>query len=139
MTGIFITNFNTDNFSLSKYNENNKFIYEEMKCNDISIQRLIINKFLNDKVFVENNDYIVLIEGVVLNSLDLAKDKNVGSLKDYIEISLKNNVLNFYDNLRGSFCGYFINKKSNVAVAFTNHTGDRPLFYYQDGEKYIIA
>lgn len=139
MTGIFITNYNTDNFSLSRYNENNKFIYETKKYNDISIQRLIINKFLNDKVFVENDNYIALVEGVVLNSLDLAKEKNVGSLKDYIEISLKNNVLDFYDNFRGSFCGYFINKKNNNALAFTNHTGDRPLFYYEDGEKYIIA
>lgn len=139
MTGIFITNYNTDNFLLSRYNEQNKFIYEAKKYNDISIQRLIINKFLNDKVFIENDDYIVLIEGVVLNSLDLAKRNSVSSLKEYIEISLKNNTLDFYDNFRGSFCGYFINKKSNDAVAFTNHTGDRPLFYYQDDGKYVIA
>ena len=91
MTGIFITNYSTDQFLLSKYNESNKFIYESKKYNSISIQRLIINKFLNDKVFFENDDFIVLIEGVVLNSLNLAKENNVNTLKEYIEVSLKNN------------------------------------------------
>lgn len=139
MTGIFITNYSTDQFLLSKYNESNKFIYESKKYNDISIQRLIINKFLNDKVFFENDNYIVLIEGVILNSLELAKEKNVKTFKDYIENSLKDDNTSFYNDFRGTFCGYFINKKSGEGVAFTNHTGDRPLFYFQDGDKYIIS
>ncbi|MBR1454919.1 MAG: hypothetical protein IJ593_09825 [Lachnospiraceae bacterium] len=139
MTGMLITNYNTDKFLLSKYNEGDKFIYESKKYSNISIQRLKINKFLNDKLFFENDNYIVLIEGVILNSLELAKEKNVKTFKDYIEISLKDDNTNFYNNLRGSFCGYFLNKNNNEAVAFTNHTGDRPLFYYKDDDKYIIA
>ena len=35
MTGIFITNYSTDQFLLSKYNESNKFIYESKKYNSI--------------------------------------------------------------------------------------------------------
>ena len=44
MTGMLITNYNTDKFLLSKYNEGDKFIYESKKYSNISIQRLKINK-----------------------------------------------------------------------------------------------
>ena len=38
-----------------------------------SVERYTINKFLNDKAFYEDKEYLVVTEGVILNSLFLQK------------------------------------------------------------------
>ena len=40
------------------------------------VERRTINKFLNDKVFYEDDEYVVCTEGVILNSLILQKKYN---------------------------------------------------------------
>lgn len=139
MTGIIITNYDFNNFSLSKYNENDKCIYEEKKIDELTIQRLIVDKFFNDKIFFENKDFIILIEGVVLNSNLLIKKYNVKTLIEVILYDLYKGNDKFFEELRGSFCGFYYKKIEKKGYCFTNHTGDRPLFYYNENEKFIIT
>lgn len=110
-----------------------------------SVERYTINKFLNDKAFYEDDNYIVLTEGVILNSLSLQK-KYLGTeessaekmaltvIKMYQEKDEK-----FFEDFRGSFSGAFYDKKNDLWLIYTNHIGDKQLFYTKTPHGYAFA
>lgn len=124
-----------DEFSLDI--KSSDLVVETMKSNKINIQRRTLKKFLNDKVFLEDNNYIVVIEGAILNLNEL--------IKKYEERSFFQTILKMYEKLgetffndfRGSFSGIFYDKKRDTTLCFTNHTGDKFL-YYADCSQGII-
>lgn len=113
---------------------NNKF-----NINDIYIEQRTIDKFKNDKVFQENDDYFILTEGVILNSNELKEKYKCDSLfktiiKMYIE---KGN--DFFEEFRGSFSGFFYDKKNNKKIIYTDHIGDKQIFFYNNEESLIFG
>lgn len=102
-----------------------------------SVERYTINKFLNDKAFYEDNDFVVLTEGVILNSLSLQK-KYLGTEKSSAE-KMALTVIKmyqedgekFFEDFRGSFSGFFYDKKHDLCLIYTNHVGDKQVFYTQ--------
>lgn len=110
-----------------------------------SVERYTINKFLNDKAFYEDNDFVVITEGVILNSLSLQK-KYLGTeessaekmaltvIKMYQEKGEK-----FFEDFRGNFSGVFYDKKNDLWLIYTNHVGDKQLFYTQTEYGFAFA
>lgn len=110
-----------------------------------SVERYTINKFLNDKAFYEDDNYIVLTEGVILNSLSLQK-KYLGteeSSSDKMALTAINmyqkNGETFFEDFRGSFSGAFYDKKNDIWLIYTNHVGDKQLFYTKTPHGYAFA
>jgi len=109
------------------------------------VERRTINKFMNDKVFYEDENFVVLTEGVVLNSLSL-QEKYLGSSKSdaqkfasaIIEMYKKNGE-QFFADFRGSFSGAFYDKKVDLWLIYTNHIGDKQLFYIKTPHGYAFA
>lgn len=109
------------------------------------VERRTINKFMNDKVFYEDEDFVVLTEGVVLNSLYL-QEKYLGSSKSgaqnfasaVVEL-YKRNGEQFFADFRGSFSGAFYDKKADLWLVYTNHIGDKQLFYTKTSHGYAFA
>ncbi len=101
------------------------------------VERHTINKFLNDKAFYEDDDFIVLTEGVILNSLALQKkyfgtEKSNANLMAEIAIAMyKEKGERFFADFRGSFSGLFYDKKADLWLIYTNHVGDKQVFYTQ--------
>ncbi len=88
-----------------------------------------IRKFENDKVFYNDTCYFILTEGVILNISELLMQYKQKSLIDLI-ISMYNNIgESFFNGFRGSFSGIFYDKKNDILLIFTNHIGDKPVFY----------
>jgi asparagine synthase (glutamine-hydrolysing) len=68
---------------LGVYNENANFlncfdnckrldlINDKVFTESVYLERRTINKFLNDKLFLETEKFIIITEGVILNSKDL--------------------------------------------------------------------
>ena len=116
-----------------------KSIIESISYLNYNIIRYTLDKFLNDKIFFENEDYIIILEGVILNKKLLLTSNNMVTLKEYIITRVNLNQFDFFKDFRGSFSGAIYHKKRSVWHFYTNHIGDKPLFYYIDGVNFIVS
>lgn len=103
MPGIFGTNLDNN----SRIMEQENRIYKNLKENQWYLELSSIRKFENDKILYQNEQYIVLIDGVILNLLNL-KQKYLSN--DLGELAIKmyeNSGETFFNEFRGNFCGFF--------------------------------
>lgn len=98
-----------------------------------------MNKFQNDKLFYEDENKVVLLDGVVLNIDELKKEYNKTSWKEVFDYIYQNSNSMFMDKLRGSFCGVVYDKTAKEIIAFTNHSGERAAYYYKNEDCLMIA
>ena len=110
-----------------------------------SVERHTINKFLNDKAFYEDNEYVVLTECVILNSLSLQKqflnteESSAEKMALTIIKMYQKKGEKFFEDFRGSFSGAFYDKKNDLWLIYTNHVGDKQLFYTQTEHGFAFA
>lgn len=111
----------------------NKFCYK-----DWDIQRNTLNKFMDDKIFFEDENFIIILEGVVYNKSDLIKKCNCPDWKTAI-LSLIENDSMFFNSLEGSVSGSVFYKKTNKIVVFTGILGEKAIFFYHQNGKFIAG
>lgn len=109
-----------------------------MKYDNWDIQRNTLNKFIDDKILIQDENFIIVTEGVILNKKQLFKKYNCSNLFKLI-ISMKKNGMDFYNEFRGSFSGAVFDKKKKEWDVYTNHYGDNGIFYYNNNGISIIA
>jgi asparagine synthase (glutamine-hydrolysing) len=128
--GFTIIYNNTSDFSIENSKsisyQNHSFFYKQS------------SKFLNDKIFTETPDFIIGIDGVILNLFQLKKQHN---LLDYtaLIIHLFDLDKQFFMQFKGDFSGFIFNKNTEELICFTNHVGSQKLFYSQLGNSTIIS
>lgn len=88
-----------------------------------------IDKFLGDKLFVDTDRYLLIIDGVVLNNRTLMEQYNAVSWQACVVAMYEQLGDTFYLPWRGSFCGLLYDKQEDKWLLFTNHVGDKQLFY----------
>lgn len=114
-----LENNNQYQFSLSQADaviHNNKTIcYKHM-----------IHKFGKDKVFAEDSDFMVILDGVILNKKTFGKEDDW--FKTIIHLyKTKGNT--FFEAFRGSFGGIIYDKKENKYIIFADHIGSKFIYY----------
>lgn len=138
MPGFLITNILNQDIELKNYSKRD--CPEETIVNsEYLIKRKTLNKFLNDKLFLENEKFIVIIEGVVLNSQELIRDTNSLDFEAAIISMLENGNTLFFSKLKGSFSGAVFLKSKKEWLVYTNQTGEKQVFYYYEDGDLIIA
>lgn len=120
-------------------NMNPELLVESKVGGKYFIERRTIRKFLNDKVFFENEKYIILTEGVILNSKQLTSRYNKKSLAETIQEMYESGGETFFSEFRGSFSGLLYDKQKDVWLIYTNHFGDKWVFYSALSDRIIIA
>lgn len=115
---------------LKNFGENKKknLIVDKIESKNYYLERRTINKFLNDKVFWDEK-YIVITEGVILNSLKLIEKYRASDFKSAIIKMYETNGEKFFGEFRGSFSGLFYDKQKDIWLIYTNHIGDKQIFY----------
>ncbi|OIP84479.1 MAG: hypothetical protein AUK44_02440 [Porphyromonadaceae bacterium CG2_30_38_12] len=119
-----------------------RFVHEEkMICKKYSgknfeIQQLTNSKFSNDKIFQEDSDYFIGIDGVLLNLNEIGEEKDTFSL---LKNAYQKHGDDFLKQLRGDFSGFVYNKKANKWLIFTNQTGSKRIFYFENGNFLLFA
>lgn len=103
------------------------------------IERRTIKKFINDKIFQEDDNYLIVIEGVIFNKLKLMNDYKCNSWYQCVIQLYLNNSETFFDEFRGSFSGIFFDKKKDLWLIFNSHIGDKQVFYSKLGDKMIFG
>lgn len=130
MPGFFLSNTN-NKISLTNY-DNNRCCYGEMTYNDWIIQRNTLNKFMDDKIFFQNDEFIIILDGVILNKLDLMKTYQTERWLDTILLMIQEDNC-FFSRLRGAFSGAVYEKKKRSWMAFTDQISNHLLLFYSDG------
>lgn len=96
-------------------------------------------KFLDDKVFKEDDELLVVIDGVILNNKELQSKYNVSNNFDLIKKMYNEHGSKFVDMLRGNYYGIIYDYSNDKVFAFTNHLGNKPIYkYYNKNEKTFI-
>ena len=117
------------------------FIYVKLDHNNniLEEEHGFTGKFINDEIYYENDDVMIIQKGVILNSRDIIN--RYKSITNYIVENINNENYSFFNDYRGNFCGVIIEKKKSLAIAYTDHFGSEPLYYYKlpEGEMIISS
>ena len=115
--------------------------YRNIVCRDH-----MIRKFDRDKVFAETDDYIILLDGVVLNRrllIDEYKRTCKGAddaMWGLVLLSLyAREGERFFASLRGSFAGALYDKGLEKWIVFSDQIGSKFVYYAQIGDFFCCA
>lgn len=110
---------------------------KKYSINEYQIFVNVMNKFHKDTVFDFEIDKIQLLDGVILNKQELLEEYHQSNWKNVVDtISIQHD---FPNKLRGCFNGVLYNKEKKSITAYTNHIGDRTVYYYIDKEHVLIS
>lgn len=126
---------------ISSFNheERKNLICSKLSGPDYQIERRTINKFMDDKIFVDEPDFLIVTEGVILNKPDLMKQYKSAHFHDCIVAMYQNSGETFFNAFRGSFSGLLYDKKNNIWLIYTDHIGDKQLFYSDLSDSLLFA
>ncbi len=119
---------------------NDRGVIQEVNCSDYyHIAPNFIAKFQEDKLFIDNADYLIVLDGVILNKKELIHKYKIDSwyevlLSMYLEMGNE-----FFQHLRGSFSGVLLDKKKNKWIIFTDHLGTKFLYYAKSKNALICS
>ena len=110
------------------------------------LERRTLNKFLLDKPFYDDDNYTILVDGVILNrktietkyssrGIDIQRDKAT-TFDDAIIAAYTKNGETFFNEFRGSFTGVLYDKRKNVWLIYTDHIGEKQIFYAEQKRKH---
>lgn len=137
MFGFSIIYNNSLDFLLDGYKHIN---YTTIKSKQIiSFSFTFFERFSADKIFKQNEDYVVCIDGVILNLKSL---KNRYGNSDYFNLiaDLWNRKKHFFPNeLKGEFSGFIFDKKSEELFVFCNQTATKPMYYSSCDNSIIVS
>lgn len=119
--------------------ETKTLLVESIQESRYYIERRTIKKFEQDKVFHEDDGYIILTEGVILNSSFLIEKYKSNSLTEAIKKMYNLNGETFFDEFRGSFSGLLYDKRKDKWIIYTNHFGDKTIFYLLLEDRVVFA
>lgn len=110
--------------------ERSKLIQETLTGDGYRVERRTVNKFMDDKIFVDSANLLLVIEGVVLNKKQLIDQYGPGeSFESCIRRMYAVSNETFFNQFRGSFSGLLYDKINDTWLIFTNHIGDKQVFY----------
>jgi len=103
------------------------------------IERRVVNKFMNDRLFVDTGKYTIVVEGVVLNNHELIEQYKALTWQNCIAKMYEQEGDAFFNAFRGSFSGLFYDKAQDKWLIYTNHIGDKQVFVYHTPDGYLFA
>lgn len=96
-------------------------------------------KFPEDKVFEQDDRYITLLDGIILNFTELKEKYRADSMYELCIKLFELNGETFHSEFIGNFAGAFYIKKTDTWIIFANKYASKSLFYYTRDSKFIVA
>ena len=116
-----------------------KLIVERIDGVDFSIERHVVNKFMNDRLFFDDEGIVIVLEGVVLNNRQLIEKYQANDWKHCVEEMYRKKGNAFFNEFRGSFSGALYDKEKNKWLIYTDHIGDKQVFYSKTPDGYLFG
>lgn len=95
--------------------------------------------FINDKIFAEDKNYIIGIDGVILNLKQLMNANAVSGIRQLVMKLLENGTTDFFNQFMGDFCGFVFDKQDDSLLFFVNQTGTKKCFYLVDNGSIVLS
>lgn len=103
---------------------------------NFSVQLNTLNKFINDKLLYEDDNFAILLDGVIFNKKELQTQKSwSGAIMDLYQQKGRA----WFGQLRGSFYGLYVDKHNRKLYLFVDQVGDKPIYYCQVGRTLYFA
>lgn len=106
--------------------------YKKVEYNNICIEWNVINKFYKDKCCEQVGEFVCVLDGVILNLQNLLCKYHCYKISDLMIIMYKANGEAFFNEFRGVFSGFFHDVAEDIVLIFTNHSGEKTIFYSID-------
>lgn len=116
-----------------------KLIVNRLSGDGYLAERRVAPKFMNDRVFFDNEDYLVVVEGIVLNNHELTDKYSAASWVDCITKMYQIEGEAFFNAFRGSFSGAIYDKQKDKWIIYTGHTGEKQVFYTKTPDGYLFG
>lgn len=117
-----------------------KLIVNSIESSRYRIERRVVDKFMDDRLFVDVSDYVIITEGVILNKKQLiTKYASNGSFETCVKEMYRQLGDTFFKDFRGSFSGAFYDKGKDKWLIYTNHIGDKQVFYTKTPDGYLFG
>jgi len=114
-----------------------KHCLRRIESTQIAVEQYTAEKFIQDKLWIDNEEFFILTDGVVTNLKSLREAYQANNNEELIsKISSKTN---FFNEFIGHFAGFIWYKKKNEFVAFNNHCGTKKVFYYADEQTVLFS
>lgn len=99
----------------------------------------LLGKFPKDQVFLEEEGQISFLDGYVHNKKEVTADSGREDWPRAFADAMKQDPEQTLQRLRGGFCGYLYHSKESRLIAYTDQTSVKALYYYVDGEQWMIS
>ena len=99
----------------------------------------VTQKFERDKICQEDDELLVALEGVLLNSRALQARHAASDLFQTVKRMYAAAGDEFFRDFRGEFSGLLYDKLARKWLAFTNHLGLKPVFFYACDEGLVCG
>lgn len=116
-----------------------KLVVDRIEGSGFSVERRVVNKFMNDRLFVEDDKFVIVVEGVILNNHQLMEQYAEQNWKCCVEEMYRRNGDTFFNEFRGSFSGALFDKKEDKWLVYTGHTGEKQVFYAKTPDGYLLG
>ncbi|MDR1793223.1 MAG: hypothetical protein LBR36_07290 [Bacteroidales bacterium] len=105
-------------------------ILRTTKMQNVYAEQTTAKRFIDEKLWLNTDDYFIVIEGVITNLELLCKRYNT---KDYQALILKmSKQEKFFNEFTGNFAGYIFLKQQNKHILFNNHAASKKVFYFHN-------
>lgn len=138
MPGFNLT-YNTGFNQLPIKKKKQNILYNTIIGKAFQLDRFVLNKYETDKIFFEDENFIILLDGVITNSAELLNKTGYEEWKDCIIALYNDNPRTFFKEFRGSFCGLIHNKNDNQWLIFNDHIGTKPLYFTNIGSGIFLS
>ncbi len=136
MPGFYITNIKPTEI---KNEVSTPHIKECMQVDNFYICRNTREQFLDDKIFFQDENLVIIIEGVIFNKHLLIKKYGSTDFISSVKQMISKNPKDFYSEFRGMFSGAVYNKSKQEWIVFVDQICNRPVYYYFDQKNLIIS
>lgn len=135
MLGLYLTMCNGKSECINNVCPERNSVFFDCSVGSSYFALATLNKFMNDKILYEDDGWIVLFDGVLLNKEEIIKEYKQKNIVEYLICSVKEKKIEGAINAcRGSFAGVIYDKKAEELYCFNDHWSNKPLFYsFHDG------
>ena len=116
-----------------------KLLIERINADDFFAERRVVNKFMNDRVFLNTTKYMVIVEGIVLNNHELMDRYASCTWQDCIIRMYEQEGETFFRLFRGSFSGALFDRAIDKWIVYTGHTGEKQVFFSRVPGGYLFG
>lgn len=106
-----------------------EFIKRNINNQDFHIEQYTSSSFIENKLWIENNEHLFISEGIILNLEILRKQYHADNAINLISLLYKKKKT-FFEEFEGNFAGLLYSKQEKKWFFFNNHTATQKLFYF---------